>query len=80
MEQQSNTGSHEHCFCKHDTGGNIMCCKCGAVLASCDKCPVEVCFARSALEKMVKPGAPLLWFNCPIVTTNYEIVYKRTLV
>ena len=26
------TGEHEHCFCREDTGGRIICCRCGQPL------------------------------------------------
>jgi len=32
MEETTSAGEHEHCFCRKDTGGRIICCRCGQPL------------------------------------------------
>jgi hypothetical protein len=32
QDAAGSAGAHEHCFCRQDTGGRWVCCRCGAPL------------------------------------------------
>lgn len=74
------TGDHMHCFCSQDTGGNIMCCKCGTLLMDCRSCPVDFCVLRNHLERAASNSeANIFVADCPIASPNYGTLYKRIL-
>lgn len=75
MIQFPGTGNHTHCFCKQDTGGEIVCCKCGARLTPCDPCPVAYCPIRETMIKGIGHGGSYM-FNCPIATDRYAVLYR----
>ena len=74
MEQT--TGSHQHCFCNQDTGGNIKCCKCDAILMACENCKVRFCSIREGM--IIATGHHGFFMpNCPVASSNYAFTYKR---
>jgi len=64
----------DHCFCKQDESGNPKCCKCGAVLMPCDKCPLKYCQLKEIFER--RGWVNLQVLDCPLVTPRYVLLYK----
>lgn len=72
------TGEHQHCFCNKDTGGNIVCCRCGVAITSCDKCVIKYCVIRSCLRKKTLDGAEVFIFDCPLASPRFYELKWRT--
>ncbi len=76
MQEFGTTGGHYHCFCQQDTGRNILCCKCGAMIMSCDSCLVKFCTQRNRFKAMSPADTPAYYFECPLAGNNYRLTYK----
>lgn len=79
MQPFSSTGDVRHCFCTTDTAGNIVCCKCGTMLMSCDACLVRYCQYRNIVRKATGEDG-MFMPDCLIASPNYKLLYKRAQV